>query len=70
MYSRAPAQTSILAAVATAPWRMVDEPVRMRPFVEGDLDAIVEFSVRAWAPIFASVRRTLAASARAQQRGS
>ena len=38
---------------------MINESVQIRPFVEGDLDAIVEFSLRAWEPIFASVRTTL-----------
>jgi len=38
---------------------MSDESVQIRPFVESDLDVIVEFSLRAWAPVFASVRTTL-----------
>ena len=38
---------------------MTDKSVQIRPFVERDLDAIVEFSLRAWAPVFASVRATL-----------
>ena len=33
--------------------------VEIRPFDEGDLDAIVEFSLRAWEPIFGSLRDVL-----------
>ena len=34
-------------------------PVEIRSFSEDDLDGIVEFSLRAWAPVFASVRKAL-----------
>ena len=34
-------------------------PVDIREFEEEDLPAIVEFSLRAWEPVFASVRRVL-----------
>jgi GNAT superfamily N-acetyltransferase len=37
---------------------MTDE-IEIRGFHEDDLDAIVEFSVRAWAPVFASWQRIL-----------
>lgn len=33
--------------------------IELRPFAEGDLDAIVELSLRAWEPVFASVRDVL-----------
>ena len=35
------------------------EAVEIRAFHERDLDAIVEFSLRAWAPVFASLREVL-----------
>ena len=38
---------------------MTDESVPIRRFLESDLDAIVDLSLRAWAPVFASVRVTL-----------
>lgn len=31
----------------------------MRPLAPGDVDAVVEFSLRAWAPVFASFERVL-----------
>jgi GNAT superfamily N-acetyltransferase len=33
--------------------------VEIRPYHEGDLDAIVEFSLRAWEPVFGSLREVL-----------
>ena len=33
--------------------------VEIREFQERDLDAIVEFSLRAWDPVFASLREVL-----------
>src|SRR6478735_5627660 len=33
--------------------------IEIREFREGDLDAVVEFSLRAWAPVFAAVRDVL-----------
>jgi len=33
--------------------------VEVRPFEESDLDAIVELSLRAWAPVFESLREVL-----------
>lgn len=33
--------------------------IDIRPFRAGDLDEIVELSLRAWAPVFASLRETL-----------
>jgi GNAT superfamily N-acetyltransferase len=33
--------------------------VEIRPYDEGDLDAIVEFSLRAWQPVFGSLREVL-----------
>jgi GNAT superfamily N-acetyltransferase len=38
---------------------MADYLIQIRSFAEDDLDAIVEFSLRAWAPVFASVRMVL-----------
>ena len=35
------------------------EAVEIREFQERDLDAIVEFSLRAWEPVFASLREVL-----------
>jgi hypothetical protein len=35
------------------------DPIEIRGFVESDLDAIVEFSLRAWEPIYESFRRVL-----------
>ncbi len=35
------------------------EEIEIREFRESDLDAIVEFSVRAWEPVFASFRSVL-----------
>jgi GNAT superfamily N-acetyltransferase len=37
----------------------VSAAVEIRPFHESDLDAVVEFSLRAWEPVFASLRRVL-----------
>jgi len=33
--------------------------VEIRPYEEGDLEAIVELSLRAWEPVFASLRQVL-----------
>jgi GNAT superfamily N-acetyltransferase len=38
---------------------MGEGAVEIREFREGDLDIVVEFSLRAWAPVFASVREVL-----------
>ena len=38
---------------------MGDSAVEIRPFEERDLDALVEFSLRAWEPVFASSREVL-----------
>jgi GNAT superfamily N-acetyltransferase len=37
----------------------VDERVEIRPYEGADLDAIVEFSLRAWEPIYESFRHVL-----------
>ena len=37
----------------------MSDRVVIRKFEEGDLDAIVEFSIRAWEPIYASFRQVL-----------
>jgi GNAT superfamily N-acetyltransferase len=37
----------------------VDAAVVIRPFQESDLDAVVELSVRAWEPVFDSLRAVL-----------
>jgi hypothetical protein len=33
--------------------------IAIRPFRPDDLDAVVELSLRAWAPVFASLRQVL-----------
>ena len=38
---------------------MTESAIEIREFREGDLDTVVEFSLRAWAPVFASVRDVL-----------
>jgi GNAT superfamily N-acetyltransferase len=38
---------------------MTHDVIQIRLFSADDLDAIVEFSLRAWAPVFASVRNVL-----------
>ena len=38
---------------------MTESAIAIREFREGDLEAVVEFSLRAWAPVFASLRRVL-----------
>lgn len=38
---------------------MTEGEIEIREFSKGDLEAVVEFSLRAWAPVFASVRRVL-----------
>src|SRR5262245_32582803 len=37
----------------------MDELVEIRTFRQGDLEAIVELSLRAWEPVFASLRNVL-----------
>jgi GNAT superfamily N-acetyltransferase len=39
--------------------RAVSAAVEIRRFEESDLDAVVEFSLRAWEPVFASLREVL-----------
>ncbi len=39
--------------------RAVSVDVEIRPYEESDLEAIVEFSLRAWTPVFESLRRVL-----------
>jgi hypothetical protein len=38
---------------------MTEETIQIREFREGDLDAVIAFSLRAWAPIFDSIRDVL-----------
>ncbi len=38
---------------------MTHDLIEIRSFSENDLDAIVEFSLRAWTPVFTSVREVL-----------
>jgi GNAT superfamily N-acetyltransferase len=38
---------------------VIDGPIGVREFEDGDLEAIVEFSLRAWEPVFTSVRKVL-----------
>jgi GNAT superfamily N-acetyltransferase len=39
--------------------RVVSAAVEIRPYEEPDLEAIVELSLRAWEPVFASLRQVL-----------
>jgi ribosomal protein S18 acetylase RimI-like enzyme len=38
---------------------VTESAIEIREFREGDLETVVEFSLRAWAPVFASVRDVL-----------
>jgi len=38
---------------------MTDDAIQIREFREGDLDAVVAFSLRAWEPVFDSLRQVL-----------
>jgi ribosomal protein S18 acetylase RimI-like enzyme len=38
---------------------VTENAIEIREFREGDLETVVEFSLRAWAAVFASVRRVL-----------
>jgi ribosomal protein S18 acetylase RimI-like enzyme len=38
---------------------VTDDAIAIREFRESDLEAVVEFSLRAWAPVFASLRNVL-----------
>ena len=38
---------------------MTDDLIQIRSFSENDIDVIIEFSLRAWTPVFASVRKVL-----------
>jgi GNAT superfamily N-acetyltransferase len=38
---------------------VTESAVEIREFREGDLETVIEFSLRAWAPVFASVRDAL-----------
>jgi ribosomal protein S18 acetylase RimI-like enzyme len=38
---------------------MTDHQIQIRAFLADDLDAIVEFSLRAWEPVFVSVQQAL-----------
>ena len=38
---------------------MTDDAIQIREFREGDLDAVVAFSLRAWEPVFDSLREVL-----------
>jgi GNAT superfamily N-acetyltransferase len=38
---------------------MTEDTIQIREFREGDLDAVIAFSLRAWAPIFDSIRDVL-----------
>ena len=42
-----------------APVAVSDPDIEIRRFVEQDLDAVIAFSLRAWEPVFASVRDAL-----------
>jgi ribosomal protein S18 acetylase RimI-like enzyme len=45
--------------VTVLPSRVTEDAIEIREFREHDLEAIVEFSLRAWQPIFASAREVL-----------
>ena len=47
-----PQAASVLVAVTEA-------AIEIREFREGDLETVIEFSLRAWAPVFAAVRDVL-----------
>ena len=38
---------------------MTDDSIQIREFRKGDLDAVIAFSLRAWEPIFDSIREVL-----------
>ena len=38
---------------------MTEDAIQIREFREGDLDAVVAFSLRAWEPVFDSIREVL-----------
>ena len=38
---------------------MTENAIAIREFHEGDLETVIEFSLRAWAPVFASLRNVL-----------
>jgi GNAT superfamily N-acetyltransferase len=38
---------------------MTEDAIQIREFREGDLDAVIAFSLRAWAPIFDSIQEVL-----------
>jgi ribosomal protein S18 acetylase RimI-like enzyme len=38
---------------------MTEDAIQIREFHQGDLDAVIAFSLRAWAPIFDSIRDVL-----------
>ena len=38
---------------------VTEDPIEIRAFEEEDLEAVVEFSLRAWEPVFASIRNVL-----------
>ena len=38
---------------------MTDDAIQIREFRDDDLETVVEFSLRAWAPVFASIREVL-----------
>jgi len=40
----------------------VSAGIEIRPFVESDLDAVVELSLRAWEPVFGSLHQVLGAA--------
>lgn len=44
---------------ATVPPAVTETAIAIREFREGDLETVVEFSLRAWAPVFAAVRDVL-----------
>src|SRR3954449_4712296 len=52
---RRPTRASVGATVAA----VAEDAIEIRVFRQGDLETVVEFSLRAWAPVFASVRDVL-----------
>jgi ribosomal protein S18 acetylase RimI-like enzyme len=55
----AAATEALLASDQPAPRGMTDDAIQIREFREGDLDAVVAFSLRAWEPVFDSLREVL-----------
>jgi Acetyltransferase (GNAT) family len=58
-HSRTLGQATRHSQAATVRVVVTEKAIEIREFREGDLETVVEFSLRAWAPVFASVRDVL-----------